>query len=600
LGIAMDVLVVDLTHGGVKIAVEMEKLGDFDNIWGYDIYNTLKKDDKQLLKSYNIKVLDSYNKVDSYNKELSNSITDNEFLLFENFLNNLDSKELLIINPVHSPFNLYSLFNLDSNIVYNSDFNINYSYNGLNIKEITHHEAVKLILKNWKEKTKIEDIPIIEVTGVKGKTSVVAMLKEIMIAKNPLVLSSLGAFYYKDNKKISLKKNISITPASILETIDLAKNNNNSKNNSSNNNSKNNSSNNNSKNNDNSKYNEFSYNSAIFESSLGVTGLGDIGVLTNIVENYSIAKNTSNAKEAKQQVFNCDIVVIDKETLEKYYFDKLNSFNSEELENKINTFSFNDKNSNVSINKVNYGLNSTFIDISYKNIKTKSGEFINGSFDFETFAPGQHHVSNVLATVTVALSLNLHEDIIKKGLANFKGIKGRTSLKVKDGFVIIEEINPGINTKAIESSIKMIKNLEDYTIILGGKYGVTCEEINEDKVAILLDEFIDKYNFIDNFKDSSIDNSKSSFKNNSVDSSKSSFKNNSVDSSKSSFKNNGLEKEKIFDLILTDDLGSSISKIMKNQVKYIKNPIEAQNLAISNNKNVLFIYRSNYSQINKR
>ena len=536
----MDVLVVDLTHGGVKIAVELEKLGDFNNIYAYDIYNTLKKDEKQLLKSHNIELLDV-------------------------FKDNLNFKELLVVNPVHSPFDIYSLLDSDEvnikdsdevnikdsddvnikdsddvNIKDSDDVNIKDSdevnikdSDEVNIKEITHHEAVKLILKKWKEKLKVQDIPVIEVTGVKGKTSVVAMLKEIMIAKDPLILSSLGAVLYYDNKELSLKENISITPASILETTDLAKTIVNPK-----------------------DINKFPYNSTIFESSLGVTGLGDIGVLTNIVENYPIAKDTSNAKEAKEQVFNCDIVIIEKETLETYYHDKLNSYTSEEFQNKINTFSFDDKNSNLFLNKVKYGLNKTFIDINYSNIKTKAGELISGSFSIETFAPGPHNVANVLATVTTALSLNIHEDFIKKGLTNFKGIKGRTSLKMKDNFLIIEEINPGINTKAIESSIKMIKNLEDYTIILGGKYGVTCEEIDENKVAILLDEFIDRYNV--------------------------------------------KKEEKVFDLILAEDLGNSISKLMKNKVEYIKDPIVAQNLAISNGKNVLFIYRSNYSQINKR
>ena len=58
--------------------------------------------------------------------------------------------------------------------------------------------------------------------GVKGKTTSVFMLKEIFIDENPLILSSLGALLYKDNNEIILKKNISITPANIKETVDLA------------------------------------------------------------------------------------------------------------------------------------------------------------------------------------------------------------------------------------------------------------------------------------------------------------------------------------------------------------------------------------------
>ena len=88
-----------------------------------------------------------------------------------------------------------------------------------NIKMMTHHEAVGFLLKNR------IDVPVIEVTGVKGKTSVVWMLKEIFKDLNPLVLSSLGVEILKNEKgefkHHFLKRNISITPASILESFNL-------------------------------------------------------------------------------------------------------------------------------------------------------------------------------------------------------------------------------------------------------------------------------------------------------------------------------------------------------------------------------------------
>lgn len=298
--------------------------------------------------------------------------------------------------------------------------------------------------------------------------------------------------------------------------------------------------------------NDIKYGACIFESSLGVTGLGDVGVLTNLVENYPIAKNTSNAKNAKKQVFDCDIVAIEKETLDDYYIGfehDGNDYNFKNILSKSNTFSLYNDSSNLTLDKVNYGLNNTSIEISYKNIKTISGENISGSLSIDTFAPGKHHISNVLCAVTASLSLGLNVDDIKNGLANFNGIKGRTSLKKENGSIIIEEINPGINTKAIESSIKMINDLSDYTIILGGKYGVTCEEIDENSVAALLDNFLDKSKIIN----------------------------------KAEMNKEGMGEAEIgkntdnwFDLILTDDLGIEIEKKMSNNVEVIKDPIEAQ------------------------
>ena len=115
-------------------------------------------------------------------------------------------------------------------------------------------------------------------------------------------------------------------------------------------------------------------------------------------------------------------------------------------------------------------------------MKTINGKLINGKLDIACFAPGSHHILNVLAATTTALALGIDDETIQNALSNFKGINGRTNVReidAKNGLRIIEEINPGINTKAIESSINMIRDIDNYYIIIGGKYGVTCEEIDE-------------------------------------------------------------------------------------------------------------------------
>ena len=260
----MNSLVIDMTHGGVKIAVSLAKKDE--TVYAYDIYNTLKSVDKKMLAVY----------------------------------------------PVHLP--------LTKRDIEKYNPSLNYTF-------LTHHEIIKELLKNWGN-----DIPKIEVTGVKGKTSCVFMLKEILIDKNPLILSSLGALLYENGVKKTLKQNISITPANIKETIDLA-------------------------------YkianpvceiaagkcdsqNLKKYGCAIFESSLGASGIGDVGLLTNIVENYPIAKNKRTASEAKSQIFNCSIVAIQKETLDEFY---------KNIEHKkINTFSLNNNADELKVQLADY------------------------------------------------------------------------------------------------------------------------------------------------------------------------------------------------------------------------------------------------------
>ena len=472
----MNNLVIDLTHGGVKIAISLAKKGR--NVLAYDLYNTLKPIDEEMLAVYDVEII----KLE-------------DLTYFKGDMN--------VIYPIHMPLTF------DEIKSYNP--NLNYAFQ-------THHEAVREILKDWGD-----DIPTVEVTGVKGKTTSVFMLKEILIDKNPLILSSLGALLYEDGKKYILKKNISITPANIKETVDLA-------------------------------YkianpickiadgiveseNLRKYNSAIFESSLGVSGIGDVGLLLNIAEDYPIAQGRSSASKAKKQVFRCKCVAIEKESFDKYYSDVKHD--------NVNTFSLYDESANLFLKNVEYDLDKTFVEIEYVNVKTVNDNVVSGSLILETFAPGRHHVSNLLGVVLTSICLEIPSETIQEKIRNYKGIIGRTNRKQIENSIIIEEINPGLNTQAIKESINMISNLDDYYISIGGDYGITCEEIDEEKLVGFL---------------------------------------------------NGLDNE----IILTGDLGASISKKLTKTSQYIENYNDVYDLAIKNNKNLLFIYRSDYRKLEFR
>ncbi len=555
----MNAFLVDLTHGGVKISSELAKSGKYENIFAYDLYGTLKEEDENFLKACGVRVLkdlDDFKEViESYSTFLSNRKHKSDGLdlkinkeFSEKFPDKKEKnpnygKKDLIINPIHSPLNISNLLdeasedlklNIDEKNQFSNSFEI-----------LSHHSATKLVLSSWSEKAKKENVDCIEITGVKGKTSVAYMLKEIMLEneKDTLLLSSLGAHLFKNDlnkgelEDIVLMKNISITPANIINTIQYASNIVNPKDG-----------------HEESFEDLLNYDAAIFENSLGVCGLGDVGVLTNIVENYTIARGSSNAREAKKQVFNCPMVVIEEETLKEHYPKE-----SENFCDRINTFSIYDNSSNVFAQSIDYDLNQSEIKVRYHDLKVLGSEKSkNGEICIKTFAPGRHHVLNALTALTVALTLGIDGEAIQKGLKNFNGIEGRTHLTKVGDSIIIEEINPGINTKAIESSIGMIRNIEDYHIIIGGRYGITCEEIDEDKLSDFLNAYM-------------------------------------------------MENPDV-NLILTDELGLSIKKKLdklnntgKNQtIKYIESYEEAQNKAIMENKNILFIYRSNYSQISKR
>ena len=118
----MNNLVIDLTHGGVKIAISLAKKGK--NVLAYDIYNTLNDIDAKMLAIYNVDLIQL--------DELSD---------FRGDMN--------IIYPIHMP--------LDFSDITKNNPDLNYTFQ-------THHEAIKELLDDW-----ARDIPKIEVTCVKGK-----------------------------------------------------------------------------------------------------------------------------------------------------------------------------------------------------------------------------------------------------------------------------------------------------------------------------------------------------------------------------------------------------------------------------------------------
>jgi UDP-N-acetylmuramate--alanine ligase len=88
-------------------------------------------------------------------------------------------------------------------------------------------------------------------------------------------------------------------------------------------------------------------------------------------------------------------------------------------------------------NGVTYGL-STSAQAKGYNLKIKEGAF---HFDFENSnikledlmlgLPGEHNVENAVAAIQIALSVNIKPDLIRAGLASFKGVKRRFEYQVK-------------------------------------------------------------------------------------------------------------------------------------------------------------------------
>ncbi|EHP87088.1 coenzyme F430 synthase [Methanotorris formicicus] len=203
----------------------------------------------------------------------------------------------------------------------------------------------------------------------------------------------------------------------------------------------------------------------VFEVSLGITACG-YGVITNILENYPISKGKRNALVAKISTLkNADKKYINMKILEEYEL-KLN------LENL-------------------FVLDTNGEIISKYPLKYKFNDHI---VEFNKDVFGMHLVENSIFAIKVCENFLDTEEIIEK-IKNFK-INSRMSVeKIKNRY-IVKNINPGLDVKAIDYAIKDFLEVFGGVVVIGGDFGITCEEIDVKKLAKVLEKYDANFIFV--------------------------------------------------------------------------------------------------------
>lgn len=379
-----NILISDANHGGITLLKEYYKYTD-NNLFFYDVYNKLTHYEKlELSNKYNVKFLS----LDYIIKHRTDFIT---------------------INPIHM------------NPVFSSDY--------------THHEFTGYLINKHRLRYGW-NFKIIEVTGVKGKTSTATLISSVLKNNSVLTLTSHDLSYHSPSEDIVLSTSLSITPASIITALNIAC--------------------------ENDLLDKIDY--CVFEVSLGITSYCDIGILTNILEDYPIAQGNQTASSAKKSIFNSKQVLCDMSAYNTYYSN---------VNKDVITVSTSDSRADIHTSKINYDIKNTHFKVQYN----------KEELSLSMFAVSDFYITNILFAMGVGLILGLDNNEIISNIENMNIIPGRGSYKIVNNKMVLEDINSGLNTTSIKKCVdNTTRYTSNYIIILGGDYGITCEEIDENKL----------------------------------------------------------------------------------------------------------------------
>jgi len=272
----------------------------------------------------------------------------------------------------------------------------------------SHHEAVRKILIDRAPH------PMIEITGSRGKTTTATALAHLM--EGPGVLhASRGTWSYPEHTLLWKR---SITPASVIEPAEYA--------------------------NREGRW-------LIAEESLGVSGAGDLGILTSD-EDYLIAGGKKHAIDEKKHLLAACPAVI---TAPGIIWERENVLSADDL---------------VSCEG----------DVCRYEYMDMRGSFRNPLLRLAGYR-------NALMTAAAA-ALLLGTD--PAALGTFEALPGRMAVSHQDGRSVLDNSNSGTNTETTCEAVRYARLLcpdEPLTLVIGLEAETICEGFPDDEITRAID-----------------------------------------------------------------------------------------------------------------
>ncbi len=373
----MKALIFDIIHGGDYIAEELMKRG-YDT-YCVDVYRYAKQEIKD--------------RVIEIGAHLSEEAPPGDYSI--------------LLAPSHCPVDRFL----------KDDVNVE--------RRITFHQAVGEFID--------DDRFRIEVTGVKGKTSLCYMLAHILdrAGKKVFLHTSRGQGPYQ-NGEHHIERLMSIAPTSLLRLP------------------------------------EGDYDVMVTEVSLGGSGKADIAVITNLLEDYGIAKNTGKASVSKATILTDNINIVESSECEFWKgFGK---------------------------DVIGYG----------GRVRINGGPRLGEPLDLTIDYDGEHdvrfgegflgleYIHAIDAALTICEQMHIDNDTVIDALSTFRGIPGRGEISKEDNMWVVTERNPGISHISIDSTLSTLKRmdaLDGLTVILDPVNRRVCDKLDIDQIKDVIDRY---------------------------------------------------------------------------------------------------------------
>lgn len=329
---------------------------------------------------------------------------------------------------------------------------------------LTHHEMVGRLLQN---DVRLSGRTLIEVTGVRGKTSTAVLTAQMLSCKSPVLLhTSEGMTLWDGGRFEQIAPGVSITPACIPELIDTAC--------------------------EKKGLPEI----LVFEVSLGFTGAQDIGILTDLEPAYPIAADTQTSTDAKTERIgrskDNNVLIAnyaDLETVRPFLRDDRHVIVFDDsgagIEEKMPTDVY------LDITAGPDGGASADVESSRAGIVFRAA--LKSGYDVNAYKRA------MAAAVAAALESDVPETCIVETLSAFDGVKGRMREYRENGCLILDNSNSGLTITTAGAAVEyMLEKYRDkkprsnsesrreITLVIGEEEKTVCEGLDPDGVEELL------------------------------------------------------------------------------------------------------------------